>query len=101
MEYIFKMDSDTSTRGTAPSPPPGSNGERITLPHMIDHIRTGQLIRGPLQPYKWLEYAAKPKTEQELQIQRVMDGCTFKSIMSFVVGGNCVSLFSILFTRYQ
>ncbi len=63
-----------------------SGQKRITLPHLIEHIRTGQLTRGPVQPYKWLEYASKPKTKQELQIQNVMDGCAFKSLMSFVVG---------------
>lgn len=60
--------------------------ERVTLPQVIHHMRTGQLINGPVQPYKWLEYATKPKTEQEIKIQYVMDGCAFKSLMSFVVG---------------
>ncbi len=67
----------------------GRSPERITLTHVIDHIRTGQLIGGPVQPYKWLEYATKPKTDQELRIQNVMDSCTFKSVMSFVVGMQC------------
>ena len=60
--------------------------ERLTLPQLIAHMRTGQLINGPIKPYKWLEYSAKPATEQELKIQRVMDGCTFKSVMSLVIG---------------
>ena len=75
-----------TSRGSTQVPQAARSQERITLPQVIDHIRTGQLINGPVQPYKWLEYAAKPKTGQELQIQNAMDSCTFKSIMSFVVG---------------
>lgn len=60
--------------------------KRLTLPQVMDHMRTGQLTNGPLQPYKWLEYSAKPPTEQELKIKSAMDSCTFKSVMSLVVG---------------
>ena len=57
-----------------------------TLPELMVRMRTGQLSNGPLKPYRWLDYTAKERTQQELNVQNFMEGCTFKSIMSLVVG---------------
>lgn len=60
--------------------------EEITLARVMQHMRTGQLISGPVKPYKWLAYTTQPRSEMELNVERVMEGCTFKSAMSCVVG---------------
>lgn len=60
--------------------------EEVTLAQVMQHMRTGQLISGPVKPYKWLDLTSQPKTQMELNVERVMEGCTFKSAMSCVVG---------------
>ena len=60
--------------------------EELTLAQVMQHMRTGQLISGPVKPYKWLDLTSQPKTQMELNVERVMEGCTFKSAMSCVVG---------------
>lgn len=57
-----------------------------TLPELMTRMRTGQLTYGPLRPYKWLDYTVKERTQQELNVQKVFDSCSFKSVMSLVVG---------------
>ena len=64
----------------------GSGGD-VTLPQVIQHMRTGQLISGaPVKPYKWLEYTGRPKTDQERTAERFLESCTFKSAASCVMG---------------
>lgn len=64
-----------------------------TLPELMTRMRTGQLTHGPLRPYRWLDYTVKERTQQELNVQNFMEGCTFKSIMSLVVGKMLVYAF--------
>ena len=62
-----------------------------TLLNLITNVRTGQLTTGPLMANRWLIYAASDKTEQEKKMEKVMESCTFKAIMSFVVGELIIS----------
>lgn len=57
-----------------------------TLLNLLTNVRTGQLTTGPLEANRWLTYTARDKTEQERKIERAMESCTFKAVMSFVVG---------------
>jgi len=57
-----------------------------TLQNLITNVRTGQLTTGPLMANRWLVYAARDKTDQERKMERAMESCTFKAIMSFVIG---------------
>ncbi len=57
-----------------------------TLLNLIHNVRTGQLTTGPLKPNRWLDISVKEKTNQERKIEKVMESCSFKSIMSCVVG---------------
>ncbi len=57
-----------------------------TLLNLITNVRTGQLTTGPLTPNRWLVYTARDKTSQEKKIEKAFESCTFKAIMSFVVG---------------
>ena len=59
----------------------------ISLTQVMEHIRSGRDASGvPVRPYKWLEYTGRPKTSTELTVERVMEGCTFKSITSCIIG---------------
>lgn len=57
-----------------------------TLLDLIHNVRTGQLTTGPLKPNMWLDITVKEKTGQEKKIERMMESCSFKAIMSCVVG---------------
>ena len=72
--------------------PPESKDAELTLPDVMLHMRTGQLIAGPVKPYKWMEYTSVPKSDMELKVQRTFESCTFKSAMSCVVGKLAVSM---------
>lgn len=63
-----------------------SSSKEHTLLDLIHNVRTGQLTTGPLKPNMWLDMTVKEKTDQERKIERVMESCSFKSIMSCVVG---------------
>ena len=75
-----------SGRSGRMSPVAKAAEEEVTLAQVMQHMRTGQLISGPVKPYKWLDLTSQPKTQMELNVERVMEGCTFKSAMSCVVG---------------
>ena len=67
--------------------PPAAEGSDFTLLQVMEHVRTGRVATGePVKPYKWLEYASRQKTSTELNVERVMEGCTFKSVTSCVIG---------------
>ena len=74
--------------------PPESKDAELTLPDVMLHMRTGQLIAGPVKPYKWMEYTSVPKSDMELKVQRTFESCTFKSAMSCVVGKLAVSMYA-------
>lgn len=57
-----------------------------TLFDLIQNVKTGNLTSGPRKPLPWLEYATRDKTDQERKIEKVMESCTFKALMSCVVG---------------
>lgn len=57
-----------------------------TLLHLIQNVKTGQLTTGPRKPLPWLEYTGRDKTDQERKIEGLMESCTFKALMSCVVG---------------
>ena len=57
-----------------------------TLFDLIHNVKSGQLTTGPRKPLPWLEYASREKTAQERKIEGVMESCTFKALMSCVVG---------------
>ena len=57
-----------------------------TLLNLITNVRTGQLTTGPLMANRWLVYAARDKTDQEKKMEKAIESCTFKAIMSFVIG---------------
>lgn len=73
----------------------GSNGKKLlntsarsepTLLNLITNVRTGQLTTGPLKPNRWLDYSVGEKTAQERKLEKVMESCTFKAVMSCVIG---------------
>ncbi len=73
--------------GKDAAPTRGASEAIIGVPQVVEHIRRGRVITGePVRPYRWLEYATKPKLPVELNVEKVFEGCTFKSIMSLVVG---------------
>ena len=64
-----------------------SNSQREpTLLNLINNVRTGQLTTGRLKPNMWLDYTTREKTNQERKIEKMMESCTFKTVMSCVVG---------------
>ena len=63
-----------------------NSSKEPTLLNLMNNIRTGQLTTGPLRPNRWLEYSVREKTDQERKIENAMESCTFKAIMSCVVG---------------
>lgn len=63
-----------------------SDSKDPTILDLMHNVRTGQLTTGPRKPLTWLEYSRREKTDQEMKIEGVMESCTFKAIMSCVVG---------------
>lgn len=61
-------------------------GTEPTLLNLITNVRTGQLTTGPLMANRWLVYSVSEKTAQEKKIEKVMESCSFKAIMSCVIG---------------
>ncbi len=73
--------------GRDAAPTSGDVDARVGVPQVVEHIRRGRVITGEsVRPYRWLDYTAKPKGPQELNVERVFESCTFKSVMSLVVG---------------
>ena len=70
---------------------PGGDGrglspQELTMFQLLARMRTGQLSSGTLRPYSWLDLATQPKPEQQLKIERFFESCSFKSVLSYVVG---------------
>ena len=63
-----------------------NSSSKPTLLNLITNVRTGQLTTGPLMANRWLVYAARDKTDQEKKMEKAIESCTFKAIMSFVIG---------------
>jgi hypothetical protein len=55
---------------------------------LLERMRTGQLSSGTLRPYSWLDLATQPKPEQQVKIERFFESCSFKSVISYVMGMN-------------
>lgn len=72
-------------RGDVPSSTSESRGDP-TLLNLMNNVRTGQLTTGILKPNLWLDYSAREKTDQEKKIEGLMESCSFKALMSCVVG---------------
>ena len=53
---------------------------------LLERMRTGQLSSGTLKPYSWLDLATQPKPEQQIKIERFFESCSFKSVISYVMG---------------
>ena len=64
----------------------GLSPQEQTMFQLIRRMRTGQLSSGTLKPYGWLDLATQPKPEQQLKIEKFFESCSFKSVLSYVVG---------------
>lgn len=61
--------------------------EQYTLPELVDHMKHGKTVLGQsVNPYPWLEYATRPKTDTELKMERLLTSCSFKTATSCVLG---------------
>jgi import inner membrane translocase subunit TIM22 len=61
-------------------------------------MREGRTVSGEsVNPYPWLGYATRPKTDTEIKMEAVMTSCSFKTITSCVLGyllGGAFGLFT-------
>lgn len=64
----------------------GLSPQEMTMFQLLNRMRTGQLSHGTLKPYSWLDLATQPKPEQQLKIERFFESCSFKSVISYVLG---------------
>ena len=64
----------------------GLSPQDSAMMELLTRMRTGQLSGGALRPYSWLDLATQPKPEQQLRIERFFESCSFKSVLSYVVG---------------
>ena len=64
----------------------GLSPQDSTMLALLTRMRTGQLSGGALRPYSWLDLATQPKPEQQVKIERFFESCSFKSVLSYVVG---------------
>ena len=64
----------------------GLSPQELTMIELLTRMRTGQLSSGTLRPYSWLDLATQPKPEQQLKVEKFFESCSFKSVLSYVVG---------------
>ena len=64
----------------------GLSPQDLTMFQLLERMRTGQLTSGTLRPYSWLDLATQPKPEQQIKIERFFESCSFKSVISYVMG---------------
>ena len=54
---------------------------------VMNRVREGTLSNGEkFKPFAWLEVTTMPKPKQQLTIERAMESCTFKSLLSCAMG---------------
>lgn len=59
----------------------------VNLPQVVQHMRQGRTILGSqVKPYPWLDLTMKQKTETEVNIERFMTSCAFKTTTACVIG---------------
>ena len=62
---------------------------------VMNRVREGTLSNGEkFKPFSWLEVTTMPKPKQQITIERAMESCTFKSLLSCAMGTchNCLTL---------
>ena len=66
------------------------SGERVKhdIPTVLGLMRRGTLSNGEqMKPFSWLTITTKPKTREELRVERFFESCPFKTGAAGV-GGN-------------
>ena len=54
---------------------------------VMNRVRECTLSNGEkFKPFAWLEVTTMPKPKQQLTIERAMESCTFKSLLSCAMG---------------
>ena len=54
---------------------------------MTNRLKEGILSSGEqYKPFPWLESSTIPKSKQQVNIEKAMESCTFKSLLSCVMG---------------
>ena len=57
---------------------------------VMNRVREGTLSNGDkFKPFAWMEVATMPKPKQQVAIERAMESCTFKTVLSCAMG-TCV-----------
>ena len=70
-----------------PPPPRLLLSESVTLPELVDHMKSGRtILGGSVKPFPWLDYAVKPRTDMEKKVENFMTSCAFKTTASCVLG---------------
>ena len=59
----------------------------VGFPQVVQHMREGRTLLGnTAKPYPWMEYTMRDRTKMEVNVERVMTSCSFKTATACVLG---------------